>query len=167
MLRIANPQSLNRLGHFLTPDFNALMTEISANFAEGNKVVLDNFGSFKLGIRTSPAVSAKKFTSANIKAMYIIYSPYSVMDQGKRVKPMLSGIKMEEMTEYNGIEDKENGGGTSGGTDKDNTGDTSGGTDKDNPSGGTDKDNPSGGNTHQETPERITPETVKAAVATM
>lgn len=69
------------------------------------------------------------------------------MDQGKRVKPMLSGIKMEEMTEYNGIEDKENGsgtsgGGTSGGTDKDNTGDTSGGTDKDNPSGG---NTPSGG----------------------
>lgn len=122
---------------------NALMTEISANIAEGNKVVLDNFGSFKLGIRTSPAVSAKKFTSANIKAMYIIYSPYSVMDQGKRVKPMLSGIKMEEMTEYNGIEDKENGGGTSGGTDKDNTGDTSGGTDKDNPSGG----NPPSGDT--------------------
>lgn len=121
---------------------NALMTEISANIAEGNKVVLDNFGSFKLGIRTSPAVSAKKFTSANIKGMYIIYSPYSVMDQGKRVKPMLSGIKMEEMTEYNGIEDKENGGGTSGGTDKDNTGDTSGGTDKDNPSGG---NTPSGG----------------------
>lgn len=139
---------------------NALMTEISANISEGNKVVLDNFGSFKLGIRTSPAVSAKKFTQANIKAMYIIYSPYSVMDQGKRVKPMLSGIKMEEMTEYNGIEDKENGGGTSGGasggtsgggtsggTDKDNTGDTSGGTDKDNPSsgntpsGGTGKDN--------------------------
>ena len=126
---------------------NALMTEISANISEGNKVVLDNFGSFKLGIRTSPAVSAKKFTSANIKAMYIIYSPYSVMDQGKRVKPMLSGIKMEEMTEYNGIEDKENGGGTSGGTSeggsgKDNTGDTSGGTDKDNPSGG---NTPSGG----------------------
>ena len=122
------------------------MTEISANIADGNKVVLDEFGSFKLGIRTSPAVNAKKFTSANIKGMYIIYSPYSVMDQGKRVKPMLSGIKMEEMTEYNGIEDKENGGGTSGGTSgggtsgggsgKDNTGDTSGGTDKDNPSGG-------------------------------
>lgn len=126
---------------------NALMTEISANIADGNKVVLDEFGSFKLGIRTSPAVSAKKFTSANIKAMYIIYSPYSVMDQGKRVKPMLSGIKMEEMTEYNGIEDKENGGGTSGGT----SGDTSGGTDKDNPSGGnppsgdTGKDNTGGG----------------------
>ena len=135
------PRTQKRLGHFLTPDFNALMTEISANIADGNKVVLDEFGSFKLGIRTSPAVNAKKFTSANIKAMYIIYSPYSVMDQGKRVKPMLSGIKMEEMTEYNGIEDEENGGGTSGGTsgggtDKDNTGDTSGGTDKDNPSGG-------------------------------
>lgn len=100
---------------------NALMTEISANIAEGNKVVLDEFGSFKLGIRTSPAVNAKKFTSANIKNMYVIYSPYTVMDQGKRVKPMLSGIKMEEMTEYNGIEDEENGGGTT-------AGGTSGGT---------------------------------------
>lgn len=123
---------------------NALMTEISANISEGNKVVLDNFGSFKLGIRTSPAASAKKFTQANIKAMYIIYSPYSVMDQGKRVKPMLSGIKMEEMTEYNGIEDKENGGGTSGGT---SGGGTSGGTDKDNTGDTSGKDNPSGGNT--------------------
>lgn len=123
---------------------NALMTEISANISEGNKVVLDNFGSFKLGIRTSPAVNAKKFTSANIKAMYIIYSPYSVMDQGKRVKPMLSGIKMEEMTEYNGIEDKENGGGTSGGT---SGGGTSGGTDKDNTGDTSGKDNPGGGNT--------------------
>ena len=124
---------------------NALMTEISANIAEGNKVVLDEFGSFKLGIRTSPAVNAKKFTSANIKNMYVIYSPYTVMDQGKRVKPMLSGIKMEEMTEYNGIEDEENGGGTtgggtsgetSGGTSGGTSGDTSGGT-----SGGTSGDN--------------------------
>ncbi len=129
---------------------NALMTEISANIAEGNKVVLDEFGSFKLGIRTSPAVNAKKFTQANIKNMYVIYTPYTVMDHGKRVKPMLSGIKMEELTEYNGIEDENDGGGTpggtpggttsggtsGGGTDKDNTGDTSGGTDKDNPSGG-------------------------------
>lgn len=116
---------------------NALMTEISANIAEGNKVVLDEFGSFKLGIRTSPAVNAKKFTSANIKNMYVIYSPYTVMDQGKRVKPMLSGIKMEEMTEYNGIEDEENGGGTTGGgTSGGTSGETSGGT-----SGGTSGDN--------------------------
>lgn len=118
---------------------NALMTEISANIADGNKVVLDDFGSFKLGIRTTPAESARKFTEANIKNKYIIYSPYTVMEQGRRVKPMLSGIKMEELTEYNGIEDKENGGGTSGGT----SGDTSGGTDKDNPSGG----NPPSGDT--------------------
>ena len=124
---------------------NALMTEISANIAEGNKVVLDEFGSFKLGIRTSPAVNAKKFTSANIKNMYVIYTPYTFMDHGKRVKPMLSGIKMEEMTEYNGIEDEENGGGTtgggtsgetSGGTSGGTSGDTSGGT-----SGGTSGDN--------------------------
>ena len=120
---------------------NALMTEISANIAEGNKVVLDEFGSFKLGIRTSPAVNAKKFTSANIKNMYVIYSPYTVMDQGKRVKPMLSGIKMEEMTEYNGIEDEEDGGGTTGGgTSGGTSGETSGGTSGET-SGGTSGDN--------------------------
>lgn len=113
---------------------NALMTEISANIAEGNKVVLDEFGSFKLGIRTSPAVNAKKFTSANIKNMYVIYTPYTFMDHGKRVKPMLSGIKMEELIEYNGIEDEEDGGGTSGGT---TAGGTSGGT----TGGGTSGDN--------------------------
>ena len=125
---------------------NALMTEISANIAEGNKVVLDNFGSFKLGIRTSPAVSAKKFTPANIKAMYIIYSPYSVMDQGKRVKPMLSGIKMEEMTEYNGIEDEENGGGTTGGgTSGETSGGTTGGTSGDNTQTGGSGNTESGG----------------------
>lgn len=129
---------------------NALMTEISANISEGNKVVLDNFGSFKLGIRTSPAVNAKKFTSANIKGMYIIYSPYSVMDQGKRVKPMLSGIKMEEMTEYNGIEDEENaggttGGGTSGGTSGETSGGTSGGTSGDNTQTGGSGNTESGG----------------------
>ena len=116
------------------------MTEISANIAEGNKVVLDNFGSFKLGIRTSPAVSAKKFTSANIKAMYIIYSPYSVMDQGKRVKPMLSGIKMEEMTEYNGLDsgsDGTSGGGSHGGG---NSGGSSTGDNKDTGNSGDNKD---------------------------
>lgn len=122
---------------------NALMTEISANIAEGNKVVLDEFGSFKLGIRTSPAVNAKKFTSANIKNMYVIYTPYTFMDHGKRVKPMLSGIKMEEMTEYNGIEDEENGGGTTGGgTSGETSGETSGGT-----SGGTSGDNTQTGGT--------------------
>ena len=129
---------------------NALMTEISANIAEGNKVVLDEFGSFKLGSRTSPAVNAKKFTSANIKNMYVIYSPYTVMDQGKRVKPMLSGIKMEEMTEYNGIEDEENsggttGGGTSGGTSGETSGGTSGGTSGDNTQTGGSGNTESGG----------------------
>ena len=125
---------------------NALMTEISANIADGNKVVLDEFGSFKLGIRTSPAESAKKFTSANIKNMYVIYSPYTVMDQGKRVKPMLSGIKMEELTEYNGIEDEENGGGTTGGgTSGETSGGTSGGTSGDNTQTGGSGNTESGG----------------------
>ena len=122
---------------------NALMTEISANIAEGNKVVLDEFGSFKLGIRTTPAVNAKKFTSANIKNMYVIYTPYTFMDHGKRVKPMLSGIKMEELIEYNGIEDEEDGGGTTGGGTSGGT--TGGGTSGDNTQTGGSGNTESGG----------------------
>ena len=55
------------------------------------------------------------------------------MEQGKRVKNMLKGVKAEEMTEYTGIESGENTGDAgntdSGKTDSgDNSGNTSGGT---------------------------------------
>lgn len=99
---------------------NALETEIGYGLSDGKRVVLDGFGSFKVGLTTTPADSAKKFTSANIK--------------GKRVKNMLKGVKAEEMTEYTGIESGENtddaGNTDSGKTDSgDNSGNTSGGTD--------------------------------------
>ncbi len=51
------------------------------------------------------------------RAMHVVYSPATLTcTMGKRIKSMLSGIKMEEMTEYNGHRSKENGGGTSGGS---------------------------------------------------
>lgn len=46
---------------------NALETEINYGLADGKRVVLDGFGSFKVGLTTTPADSAKKFTNANIK----------------------------------------------------------------------------------------------------
>ena len=82
---------------------NALETEISYGLADGKRVVLDGFGSFKVGLTTTPADSAKKFTSANIKGMHVIFLPATEMEQGKRVKNMLKGVKAEEMTEYTGI----------------------------------------------------------------
>lgn len=82
---------------------NALETEIGYGLADGKRVVLDGFGSFKVGLTTTPADSAKKFTSANIKGMHVIFLPATEMEQGKRVKNMLKGVKAEEMTEYTGI----------------------------------------------------------------
>lgn len=113
---------------------NALETEIGYGLSDGKRVVLDGFGSFKVGLTTTPADSAKKFTSANIKGMHVIFLPATEMEQGKRVKNMLKGVKAEEMTEYTGIESGENTGDAgntdSGKTDSgDNSGNTSGGTD--------------------------------------
>lgn len=118
---------------------NALETEISYGLADGKRVVLDGFGSFKVGLTSTPADSAKKFTSANIKGMHVIFLPATEMEQGKRVKNMLKGVKAEEMTEYTGIGSGENTGDAgntdsgktdSGKTDSgDNSGNTSGGTD--------------------------------------
>ena len=51
---------------------NALETEIGYGLADGKRVVLDGFGSFKVGLTTTPADSAKKFTSANIKGMHVM-----------------------------------------------------------------------------------------------
>ena len=107
---------------------NALETEIGYGLSDGKRVVLDGFGSFKVGLTTTPADSAKKFTSANIKGMHVIFLPATEMEQGKRVKNMLKGVKAEEMTEYTGIESGEDTGDTGKTDTGDNSGNTSGGT---------------------------------------
>lgn len=69
------------------------------------------------------------------------------MEQGKRVKNMLKGVKAEEMTEYTGIESGENTGDAgntdSGKTDSGNTdsGKTDSGDNSGNTSGGTNDGN--------------------------
>lgn len=97
---------------------NALETEIAYALADGKRVILDGFGSFKVGISTSPADTPKKFTTANIKGFHVVFAPAIEMYMNKRIKSMLRGVKVEEMTEYNGLDDGFNGGsgGTSGGT---------------------------------------------------
>ena len=125
---------------------SALITEVSGQLALGNRVVLDGFGSFKVGLSSTPADSAKKFTSANIKCLRVIFQPAIEMINGKRVKTLLKEVKVEELAEYKGLNDedtgKPSGGGTAGGSTagggtagggtngggSGTTGDTSGGT---------------------------------------
>ena len=91
---------------------NALETEIAYALADGKRVILDGFGSFKVGISTSPADTPKKFTTANIKGFHVVFAPAIEMYMNKRIKSMLRGVKVEEMTEYNGLDDGSDGGGT-------------------------------------------------------
>ena len=124
---------------------SALITEVSGQLALGNRVVLDGFGSFKVGLSSTPADSAKKFTSANIKCLRVIFQPAIEMINGKRVKTLLKEVRVEELAEYKGLNDEDtgklSGGGTAGGgtagggtngggsgTSGGTTGDTSGGT---------------------------------------
>ena len=122
---------------------NALETEIAYGLADSKRIVLDGFGSFKVGIKTTPADSPKKVGNGNIVGMHVNFLPAVEMYMNKRMKSMLRSVKVEEMTEYNGLEDEEDensgngGGGNSGG------GNSGGNTEGGNTEGG----NTEGGNT--------------------
>lgn len=119
---------------------NALETEIAYALADGKRVILDGFGSFKVGISTSPADTPKKFTTANIKGFHVVFAPAIEMYMNKRIKSMLRGVKVEEMTEYNGLDggsDGTSGGGSDGGG---NSGGSSTSDNKDTGNSGDNKD---------------------------
>ena len=123
---------------------NALETEIAYALADGKRVILDGFGSFKVGISTTPADTPKKFTTANIKGFHVVFAPAIEMYMNKRIKSMLRGVKVEEMTEYNGLDDGSDGGGTtSGGSNA--GGSTSGGSTGDKNPGSTGSGTDGGG----------------------
>ena len=99
-------------------------------------MILDGFGSFKVGISTSPADTPKKFTTANIKSFHVVFAPAIEMYMNKRIKSMLRGVKVEEMTEYNGLDDGSDGGGTNaGGNAGGSSGSSTGGTTGDSTTG--------------------------------
>lgn len=118
---------------------NALETEIAYALADGKRVILDGFGSFKVGISTSPADTPKKFTTANIKGFHVVFAPAIEMYMNKRIKSMLRGVKVEEMTEYNGLDDGSDGGGTNAGGSNTSDGNTGSNTGDKNPGSTGDK----------------------------
>ena len=94
----------------------ALGSEMASQLSQSNRVVLDGFGAFKVGITTKPADTAKKFTANNITGMHVIFQPAIEMVDKKRVKTMLKGAKVEELVEYTGVDDPD---GTPGSTGSD------------------------------------------------
>lgn len=81
----------------------AFLQYIRDGLRAGQRVKLDKFGSFKVGMATTPADSAKDFTATtNVKSLHVIFQPaVEVSADGKRTKSLLSGVKVEEMQAYN------------------------------------------------------------------
>jgi len=70
---------------------------------EGKKVLLDKFGTFKVGLHTAPAKSAKEFNAnVNVKGARVIFQPAVEKDKvtGKFVKKLISGIQVVEKSMY-------------------------------------------------------------------
>jgi len=93
----------------------ALVTSMTDHLTSGHKVVLDKLGSFRATITTKPAETAKDFTAANIIGAHINFRPYVTIDANrKRTVPMLSGLKVRSMDEYDDPSNNEAEGGGEG-----------------------------------------------------
>ena len=81
----------------------AFLQYIRDGLRAGQRVKLDKFGSFKVGMKTSPADTAKDFSATtNVKSVHVIFQPaVEVSADGKRTKSLLSGVRVEEYGAYN------------------------------------------------------------------
>ena len=77
---------------------------------DSKRVKLDGFGSFKIGLKSKGARTAKSFTVADhIEGMRVVFTPELTHDSaGNRVKQFLQGVKCEELPE-NKVEKEESG----------------------------------------------------------
>lgn len=93
-------------------DIVAVLTELSetlkAELQRGNRVKIDGLGTFKIGLTSTKAETAKDFTASNIKSAHVLFQPEIAIDaNGKRTKALLSGLKVKEATSYESLKEKE------------------------------------------------------------
>ena len=87
-------------------DVLAVLTELvevmQNELQAGHRVKIDGFGSFKIGIASTPADSAAKWTVAqNVRGLRLNFQPeVHVSADKKRIKTFLTGIKLQELTDY-------------------------------------------------------------------
>ena len=79
-----------------------LIKQMKKHLCAGEKVVLEDFGTFKVGIRTSPAESAKEFSAAtNVKGLRINFLPATTTGANKkRIMTMIEGCQVREYGDY-------------------------------------------------------------------
>jgi predicted histone-like DNA-binding protein len=87
-------------------DVLAVLTELVETMQDelqaSHRVKLNGFGSFKMGLATSPAKTAKDFTATtNVKSLHVLFQPeLKISTDGVRTKTFLSGVKVEETSTY-------------------------------------------------------------------
>lgn len=89
-------------------DVNAVLTELvevmKDELQASHRVVIDGLGSFRIGLKTIPADSAKEFSAVkNIVGARVNFMPTVEVNRltNKRVKRLLEGFTVKEYGAYN------------------------------------------------------------------
>ena len=75
-----------------------LVEVMKEELQNSNRVKLNGFGSFKLGLKTSPADTQMEFNvSQNVKGIHVNFQPELTIDRtGKRNKVFINGCKVKQ-----------------------------------------------------------------------
>ena len=79
-----------------------LVETMKTQLQNSMRVKIDRFGSFKIGMNTSPANSAKDFSpTKNVRRLHVIFQPEVKIDpNGNRIQSFLTGTRVQEATIY-------------------------------------------------------------------
>lgn len=87
-------------------DVKAVLSELVDVMTEqlqaGNRVKLDGFGTFKIGLCSKGADSPEDFSvQRHVVSAHVLFQPQArVGADGKRVKTFLAGVKVQELPDY-------------------------------------------------------------------
>lgn len=86
-----------------------LVTTMQKKLQQSMAVKIDRLGTFKIGLNTTPAPSAKEFTATkNVKGTHLLFQPETKIDKnGYRQRAMLVGVSVKELPKNAvGVEDE-------------------------------------------------------------
>lgn len=83
-------------------DVVAVLAELSnvvkRNLQDGYRVVIDDMGSFKIGLTTKAAETSDKFTAENVIGTHVLFTPESFRtSDGHRQRRWLQEVKVQEL----------------------------------------------------------------------
>lgn len=115
----------------------ALIGEMTRALQNSQRVKLENFGTFKMGLCSVPAPTRQKFTAANIKSIHVLFQPATRRTNGSvTTRAFITGARVKEWSNYDkpaeqaGSKSNTTGGGSgTGGGNAGTGGGTTGGSD--------------------------------------